>query len=100
MRLIYAERQEALVGAIRRDLDGIMNVTPARAGMNVIGWLPPGSDDTMASRKMMDQGVMSGPMSYYFTGQQPRAGLFLGFSCSPVEKIPPAVQKMARVLGR
>jgi DNA-binding transcriptional MocR family regulator len=48
---------------------------------------------------MMNQGIMSGPMSYYFTEQQPRAGLFLGFSCSPVEKIPPAVQQMARVLG-
>jgi GntR family transcriptional regulator/MocR family aminotransferase len=99
MRLVYAERQEALVGAIRGELDGLMNVTPARAGMNAIGWLPRGSDDVMTARKMMNQGIMSGPMSYYFTEQQPRAGLFLGFSCSPVEKIPPAVQQMARVLG-
>ncbi|MEE8393148.1 MAG: PLP-dependent aminotransferase family protein, partial [Rhodospirillales bacterium] len=100
MRLVYAERQEALVNAIRGDLGGIMNVSPAQAGMNVIGWLAPGSDDTVARRRISELGVLSFPVSYYFNEQQPRPGLLLGFCCTPAENIQPAVQKMARALGR
>ncbi len=99
MRQVYAERQDAIVDAIRGDLDGIMNVSPARAGMNVIGWLSSGSDDLVARRKISELGVSSFPISFYFNEQQPRPGLFLGFCCTPVEKIRPAVQKMARALG-
>lgn len=99
MRLVYAERQDALVNAIRSHLDGIMNVSPAQAGMNVIGWLPSGSDDAVARRKISERGVLSSPISYYFVDRPPRPGLFLGFCCSPVEKIRPAVQEMARALG-
>ena len=99
MRVVYAERQEALVDAIRSQLDGLLHVTPARAGMNVIGWLPAGSDDTTARRKIAELGVLSFPISSYFVDQRPRPGLFLGFCCSPVEKIRPAVQEMARALG-
>ena len=99
MRLIYAERQEALVDAIRSELDGLLYVTPAQAGMNVIGWLPSGSDDTAARRRVAELGVSSFPISFYFNEQRPRPGLFLGFCCSPVEKIRPAVQKIARALS-
>lgn len=99
MRLVYAERQEALVDAIRHLLDGHMHVSPARAGMNVIGWLPSGCDDTMARRKIAEFGVLSFPMSAYFTDQLPRPGLLLGFCCTPAENIQPAVQKIARALG-
>ena len=99
MRLIYAERQEALVDAIRHQLGGLLKVIPARAGMNVIGWLPSGSDDTTARRKISELGVLSFPMSFYFTDQWPRPGLLLGFCCTPVENIRPAVQKIARALG-
>lgn len=99
MRVVYAERQEALVDAIRSQLDGRLHVTPARAGMNVIGWLPSGSDDTTVRREIAELGVLSFPMSFYFNEQRPRPGLFLGFCCTPVEYIQPAVQKMARALG-
>ncbi len=99
MRLVYAERQEALVDAIRHRLDGHMYVSLARAGMNVIGWLPSGCDDTAARRKIAELGVLSFPMSAYFTDQLPRPGLLLGFCCTPAENIQPAVQKIARALG-
>ena len=90
MRLVYAERQEALVDAIRRRLGNLLNVAPARAGTNVIGWLPSGSDDTSARRKTEELGVLSFPMSVYFADQLPRPGLLLGFCCTPAGEIQPA----------
>lgn len=98
MRLLYAERQEALVDAIHGEFGTMMDVSPARAGMNVIGWLPPGSDDKQAIGRISRQGILSFPISSYFSKQPTRPGLFLGFSCTPVEKIRPAVQTMARAL--
>ncbi len=99
MRVIYAERQEALVDAIGRQLGGLLQVTSARAGMNVIGWLPSGIKDTTARRKIEETGVLSFPISFYFVDLPPRQGLLLGFCCTPVENVQPAVQKIARALG-
>ena len=42
-RALYAERQAALVRAVRRTLGGLLEVTPAEAGMHLVGWLPPAS---------------------------------------------------------
>jgi GntR family transcriptional regulator/MocR family aminotransferase len=98
MRLIYAERHSALRQALHEELDGYLNVSPTRAGMNVIGWLPPGKDDRDAKQAIQDQGVMSFPISYYYTEQTPRSGLFLGFCCTPPEKMLSSVQKMAKAL--
>ena len=98
MRLLYSERHEALVEAIHKDLDGMVNVSPAQAGMNVIGWLPQNNNDIEVRRKLNEQGVLVAPMSVQYNQCRPRQGLHLGFGCTPVEKVQPAVQKMTRVL--
>ncbi len=49
-RALYAERQAALVRAVRRALRGLLDVTPAEAGMHLLGWLPAGVDDRAAAR--------------------------------------------------
>src|SRR5262249_24442085 len=42
MRVLYAERQAALVRAAARDLGGLLDVRAAEAGMHLIGWQPGG----------------------------------------------------------
>jgi DNA-binding transcriptional MocR family regulator len=73
-------------------------MSPTQTGMNAIGWLPCGSDDTIARQKIEKHGILSSNMSYYYNEQQAHPGLYLGFCCTPVEKMRPAVQKMAKAL--
>src|SRR5207245_851758 len=40
MRTLYEERQAILVAAARRELEGLIEVAPADAGMHLVGWLP------------------------------------------------------------
>ncbi len=102
MRLVYAERHQAIIEAIRSDLDGLIDVAAAKTGMNVIGWLPQNgqnSNDLVAVQKLNAHGIVSAPMSVQYCAGQPRHGLMLGFGCSPVEEIGPAVKKMAQALA-
>jgi GntR family transcriptional regulator/MocR family aminotransferase len=103
MRLVYAERHEAITAAINKDLDGLIDLSPAKTGMNVVGWLPQNgknSNDLVAVRKMNAHGILSSPMSEQYWVKQPRHGLLLGFGCSSVEGIRHAVKKMAQVLDQ
>ena len=40
MRMLYADRQAALIDAARRELGGLLDLTPSEAGMHLVGWLP------------------------------------------------------------
>lgn len=99
MRLIYSTRHKEIVKAIRDNLGGILNVSPAQTGMNVIGWLPQYCNDMEARQILQEHGILCAPMSVQYSKQTPRQGLLLGFGCTPVEKIQPAVQKMAHALS-
>lgn len=99
MRLIYSARHNTIIKAIRDNLGGILNVSPAQTGMNVIGWLPQNCNDLEVSQILHEHGILCAPMSVQYSKQIPRQGLLLGFGCTPVEKIQPAVQKMAHALS-
>jgi len=62
MRMLYAERQAALVEAARRELGGLIEVRPAEAGMHVVGWLRAGLNGRAASRGLPRGGSGSGPV--------------------------------------
>ena len=58
MRTLYAERQEALLAAGRRELAGLIELEPCQSGMKLVGWLPPGVSDTAvrdAARQLLDK---------------------------------------------
>jgi GntR family transcriptional regulator/MocR family aminotransferase len=54
MRSRYAERQQALLNAGKRELEGLLDIRRSDAGMHLIGWLPEGIDDRMASNAASD----------------------------------------------
>ena len=45
MRMLYADRQAALLDAARRHLGDAIDLRPAHAGMHLTGFLPDGADD-------------------------------------------------------
>jgi len=55
MRVLYAERQAALVEAARSELEGVLELNPSGSGLHLIGWLAGHLDDQQVTRDTLDQ---------------------------------------------
>ncbi|WP_223755531.1 PLP-dependent aminotransferase family protein [Myxococcus sp. RHSTA-1-4] len=98
MRVLYAARQEALLDAARRELRGLLELSPLPAGMHLVGWLPEGADEGAAVERAASAGVVVIPMSSARLDSRGRGGLLLGYACVPEEEIAEAVTRLARAL--
>jgi GntR family transcriptional regulator / MocR family aminotransferase len=100
MRVLYRERQEALLAASRRELAGQLDVRPADGGMHLVGWLPERVDDREASRHAAAEGLEAMALSF-FSSSRPRPGaLLLGYAGLTPEEIDEGVGRLARALDR
>jgi GntR family transcriptional regulator/MocR family aminotransferase len=97
-RLLYAERQAALVAAAARELGGLLDVGPAEAGMHLVGYLPAGADDHAAARQAAAYGVDAPALSAYALAPQQRAGLLLGYAAFDPAAIDEGVRRLAAAL--
>lgn len=97
MRMLYAERQSILVDLVKRNLAGIVEISPAEAGLHLIGWLTNG-DDRLISKQLADHGIHAVPISAYSSLPLSRKGLILGYAGINKQQIKYGVEKMARVL--
>ncbi len=95
MRLLYAERREALQDALARELGGRLRVGGDAAGMHLTGLLPPGTDDVALVARAAVRGLDPGALSPHYLGPRKVPGLLLGFSgVAPAE-----LRRAARVLA-
>ena len=46
----YSQRRYLLHRELRAHLGGLLEVHTPEAGMNLVGWLPPGKDDQRAAK--------------------------------------------------
>ncbi|MEU7834388.1 MULTISPECIES: hypothetical protein [unclassified Nonomuraea] len=98
MRALYAERGAALVRAARQELDGVLSVTPAHAGLHVVGWLPEDIGDRQAAFRAAAYGVDVQPLSAHAQEPAKRPGLLLGHAATPEPYIVTAVHRLAASL--
>jgi GntR family transcriptional regulator/MocR family aminotransferase len=98
MRGMYEERQQTLVEEAQKNLGGMLEVAPARAGMHLIGWLPDGVSDHEVSRRAAEAGMNLAPVSAYCINQKLRGGLLLGYTAFDEKRIRQGMKKLARVL--
>jgi GntR family transcriptional regulator/MocR family aminotransferase len=98
MRALYQERQAILIAAASRELDGLLEVRPAEAGMHLIGWLPDNSDDQFISRQAAKVGIDIRPLSFYCIEAKPRPGLLLGYTGISPAAINEGVRKLSTLL--
>ncbi len=61
-------------------MGSMLDVTPAKAGMHLIGWLPDGVSDREVSRRAAEEGLTLAPVSTYCINQNLRGGLLLGYT--------------------
>ena len=98
MRGLYEERQLALVQCAERELDQLLEVRPARAGMHLIGWLLRDANDQVVSRHAAKTGIDVRPLSFYCIEVKHRGGLLLGYTGIPEAEIQLGIQKLATIL--
>jgi GntR family transcriptional regulator/MocR family aminotransferase len=98
MRKLYAERQQVLLRAARRDLNGVLELNPSDAGMHLIGWLRDGVDDVAAARVAFAGGVEVTPLSAYCIEPQTRGALRLGYTGYTSREISSAARQLAKAL--
>jgi GntR family transcriptional regulator/MocR family aminotransferase len=98
MRALYEERQAILVAAAVRELEGLLDVRAAEAGMHLVGWLPEGIDDVCASRQAAAHGVEAPPLSLYSLAPLRRGGLLLGYTAVGEKEILEGVRRLAKAL--
>ncbi len=97
MRALYKERQEALVSHGRRELAGLLEVQPSDAGMTLLGWLPPGSNDVAAAAAAKELKVDVLPLSSFAT-RPTRPGLLLGYAGVRDREIRDGTSRLAQAL--
>jgi GntR family transcriptional regulator/MocR family aminotransferase len=95
MRVLYAERQAALIDTFRETFADSLSLTPAAAGMHLVARLPPGTDDRALARRAAEAGVETPPLSAFYQGAPQIPGVLLGYAGVPE----PAMQRAARRLA-
>ncbi len=66
--------------------------------MHVLGWLPPGVDDRLASHAAASLGVTAPPLSFYCLDTAARGGLLLGYTGIEVREIRQGVHRLVAAL--
>ncbi len=98
MRMIYAERAQALRSAADTHLAGLLYLPTITTGLDTPAFLPEGTDDALVARLAADAGVEVRPLSFYAGNNACPSGLLLGFAAVSSEEINVGARTLAQVL--
>jgi GntR family transcriptional regulator/MocR family aminotransferase len=98
MRLLYAERQGILLESAREHLRGEIEIEAARAGMQLVAWLPPDIDDRAVAARGREHDLELVPLSSFYLSTPARGGLVLGYSGFRPAVLRAGVERLARLL--
>jgi GntR family transcriptional regulator/MocR family aminotransferase len=94
MRLVYLQRRDALVEALRRELEDVVTVDVPEAGMHLVVWLSAGLSATAISR----QGGLRGLNMLPILQNGRREGLMLGFAADTPAALRAGVRALAEIV--
>jgi GntR family transcriptional regulator / MocR family aminotransferase len=97
-REAYAERRDALVGALRRECADVLAIDGEQHGLFVCARLARGVDDVMIARRLREAGVVVEPLSPLYARPTDQRGLLLGFAGHKPELIRGAAAKLGEAL--
>lgn len=100
VRDLAAERQVALVAAVRELCGGALTVEPQAAGLSLVGRLPDGVDDVALARRVAAVGITTPPLGNCYLGAPQQRGLMLGYASAAPAELREGVRLLAGVLGR
>ena len=100
MRLLYAERAQALRKAADAHLAGLLEIPEITMGLDTPAFLPSDSDDKDVAHLAAQAGIESLPLSAYARTHPVQPGLLLGFAAVSPTEIESGVRTLARVLDK
>ncbi len=98
MRLLYSERRNALVDAIRGEFGSRLEIAGGEAGLHLVVLLPEGLLDQEISMRAARQNLWLWPLSPSYLGKASRQGFILGFGSTEAAEMPCAVRRLRSVL--
>ena len=99
MRELYAERLATLLQTARRELHGLLEISPIEAGLQTVGWLEKGVSEKAAARAAKSRNVDVTPLGAYCRRPMSRQGLQLGFAAVDPREIRRGVRDLATALA-
>jgi GntR family transcriptional regulator/MocR family aminotransferase len=99
MRRLYSERQQALIDAVERNLNGLLTVARKDTGFQLLGMLGDGLEEQAVSCQAAEAGLVVTPVGRFAIGTVRQNGIILGFSAVPVREISSGVEVLAGVLS-
>src|ERR1700736_3799579 len=95
MRILYMQRRTALVKAIRMQMEDMLEVIGAEAGMHLVALLPRGTSDVTISRNAAQRGISAIPLSTCYLTPPTRGGLILGYGGANSHQIYDGISKLS-----
>ena len=99
MREVYAERHSALVSSAGEELSGWLDVSPIEAGLQTVGWLPPGVDGARVTALAARRGVEVKAIEPTGGARTARHALQLGFAAVDTAELRRGVRVLREVIG-
>jgi GntR family transcriptional regulator/MocR family aminotransferase len=100
MRLLYAERREALLAALGSELGDEIEIIGSSAGLEVVAYLPPLMNDRLVAKLAFQAEVEVLPLSRYAIRPSGRGGLVLGFAAVSAARTRKAVPLLRAAIGQ
>jgi GntR family transcriptional regulator / MocR family aminotransferase len=100
MRGVYLSRRDALVEALRKELDGALDFTVPAGGMTLWARCAPGLDSAAWAERSREAGVWVSHGGQYTFDGQPFPAVRLGFAGLKETELREAVRRMARARPR
>jgi len=98
MREVYAERHEALIGAGRAELDGLMQFSDSQVGPQIIGWLAPGMSEAEVWRRSAARNIDTVALASLTIERSMPPGLVFGVGAADARAVRTAIRRLGRVL--
>jgi GntR family transcriptional regulator/MocR family aminotransferase len=99
MRVLYARRRVALLGALEREAKGLLHASDTpEAGLHLVARLAVPLDDVAASRRALEKRVFAAPLSTYYAGARRERGFVLGFANTREDRAMPAVRRLVEAI--
>ncbi len=99
LRRALADRRDALVAAVERDLPSTRIVGRPRGGLHLWLELPPGTDDVALAAEAVGRGVVVVPGRPWFAAEPPGPHLRLTFGCAPPDLLAEGVRRLGPLLN-
>lgn len=98
MREVYAERLSVLLDSVRKELDGVMQISDIEAGLQTAAWLRPDIDAHAVEHRARARGIHVSALSNFARHPRSKDGLQLGFAAVGAGEIRRGVRELAAIL--